>query len=239
MKVNELLEAFLKLFNDLIGAVIPGLVLILGLAIIHTEHGVSMISHRLPSSDWGAAIVVTVSYAAGHVLISLASLGETAWNWLKEQRKTPQKTSNNFSYDLFKRYIELQIRAQRFLRDSGTPSLATENVPFNELRNIAMTMSAEAAALGYRFMSISLFCNGVGTALCVIVLDALLCGWILPNSIVVNDVTGLIAQSVVLLFVAFLLFRRAYSFRRRALDTPFSIALTQLLFAKQEMKKGT
>ena len=219
----------------------------LGLATIHTEQAVSVITHRFPASDWVVAIVVAVSYAAGHLLLSLATLTlavwklisrSRAWQRLKGLTRSQPSARENISQELFQRYVELQIGAQKFLRSSGNSPLPAVSVPFNELRNIAMTLSTEAAALGYRFMSISLFCLGVGTALCVIVVDSVICRWVYPASLVVSDAIELIAQSIVILFFAYLLFRRAAEFRRRALDTPFSVALTHLLFDKREAKKG-
>jgi hypothetical protein len=240
VSASELFDALLRLFNDLIAAVIPGLLLMLGLALLHTESTVTSITQRLPSAEWGAGIVLAVSYASGHLLLSLASFVEARWKSIRQYltaKRIPAislaraETKSSVAY--FARHVELQIRAQRTLRNHSSEDPA-DPLPFNEMRNIAMTVSPEGAALGYRFISISLLCTGVATALCVVVADSVVGMCFYPSSLAISTFKELATLIGIVLAAAALLFVRASEFRRRALETPFSVALAQVLFPRRE-----
>jgi succinate dehydrogenase hydrophobic anchor subunit len=183
MKVSEFLEVVLRLFNDLIGAVVPGFLLMTGLVFLHTESFVDAVTARLPSSDWAVVLVVATSYASGHLLLAMASIFADGFKKLEEEKlfegivnyvrklvKLEASSSEMAAEQHVRKLVEAQIRSS--YEKNGGEGNSFSPLTFNELRNIAMTLRPEASALGYRFMSISLFCTGLGTAFCVVSLDA-------------------------------------------------------------------
>jgi hypothetical protein len=111
---------------------------------------------------------------------------------------------------------------------------------FNDLRSIALSISKEAGDLGRRFMFISLFCNGIGTAIFLLAFDFFLCAIWFPNALVqYSDSLNSVLQFVMLIVLGVLCFRRGEEFYKRAMFTPFSVATTELLMKDANNGKST
>ncbi|AIB38622.1 MULTISPECIES: hypothetical protein [Pseudomonas] len=225
MKVDDAVETITRFFNDLIGAWVPGLVLAVGLVIMHL--GPDYIKLLAKLSD-GVGVTMTMAgllFALGHLLLAV---NEAAMKPLLKISKVIRdfdevKARTRQSYRLFSELVdELQ---------SGGNSVWQ----FHDLRSVALSVSDEAASLGRRFMFISLLCSGVGTALFVIMLDYLFCLYFLPELLYGYErVAPWGVQAILLVIAAAFLFKQADVFYARAMSTPFSVAVAELKF-----KRGT
>ena len=69
MKVDDAVETIARFFNDLIGALVPGTVLAVGLAVMHSGASELGEASKLVDST-AAALVVAGLFALGHVLLA-------------------------------------------------------------------------------------------------------------------------------------------------------------------------
>lgn len=208
--MSDALNALVHFFNDLIGAVVPGMFFIFGIACIHG--GFNINEWWLIKKDIGGVwlFLLVISFITGHALLRLYQLYTNIKNELFQLPPVPDKIEKAESYKLFKNHI------------SKNTVTGVSNLSISELRNIAMTISPDAATLARRFMFISLFCIGVGTALVLLILYFLYVNY--------HDIGK---ESVFLVFImiftSYLFFSRAQEFQYRALVSPFSIVIAELM----------
>ena len=132
-------------------------------------------------------------------------------------------------------HLSYQVFAAEIDKFVGPMSMLRGNEwNYHDLRSIALSLSSDGASLGRRFMFISLLCNGVGTALIIVLLDFIGClifdpKILFPYPMAVN--WGL--QSALLLAASIAMFKRGENFYGRALATPFPIALAELMLRKE------
>ena len=223
MKVDDAVETITKFFNDLIGAWVPGLVLAIGLVIMH--FGPDYINSLAKLSD-GAGVALSMAgllFALGHLLLAV---NEAA---MKPLLKFVKVISN---------FDETKARARQSYKLFG--ELVDERQgggqggwQFHDLRSVALSVSDEAASLGRRFMFISLLCSGVGTALFLIGIDYLVCLSFLPELLYGYErVAPWGVQAILLFSAAVFLFKQANVFYARAMNTPFSVAFAELKFRR-------
>ena len=94
------------------------------------------------------------------------------------------------------------------------------NMGFHDIRSLAMSTSPEAAELGRRFMFIALFCFASGVAILILTVSYTL-------------IEGTL-ERLFFLIIWLLFYMRGLDFEYRALNTPFSVALAQLLLSSKE-----
>lgn len=225
MKVDDTVETIAKFFNDLIGAWVPGAVLAIGLVLMHL--GPSHLQ-SLAMLGEGAGVSLTMAgllFALGHVLLAV---NENALKPLLKYTKISKAFDEVAARDRqsYKWFAEL-VTAQQ-----GAGATAWG---FHDLRSVALSVSAEVASIGRRFMFVSLLCNGVGTALTIMGIDYLICLPFLPTLLYSYEQVAPWYVQVILLFgTALLLFRQGDVFYTRAMTTPFSVAVAELKLKKED-----
>ncbi len=230
MKIEEAADTIAKFFNDLIGAWVPGAVLAVGLALMHL--GPDQLQSIFKLGDTSAAAITAggLLFALGHTLLALhEQFLKKVLSKLKIA-KTFDETgaSERQSYKWFADMVKAQ--------QSGT---GAKDWTYRDLRSVALSVSTEAASLGRRFMFISLLCNGVGTALAIIAVDFAACSVLSPKLLFAYDhAAPWPAQALLLLGLAWALFKHGEAFYSRAMATPFSIAVAELKF-KKDANAGT
>ena len=224
MKIDDATDTIAKFFNDLIGAWVPGVVLAVGLALMHLGPAQLMAVFKLGDSTAAALMFAGILFAVGHALLALheqilkmllAKIG-----FAKPFDEVGAKKRQSYEW-----FAEL-VKAQQ--TGSGTKDWG-----YNDLRSVALSVSTEAASMGRRFMFISLLCIGVGTALAVIAIDFAACSLLSPKLLFAYDyAVPWPTQTFLLLGLALALIKHGEIFHNRAMATPFSIAVAELKFKK-------
>lgn len=224
MKVDDAIETLTRFFNDLIGSLVPGAVLITGLAFMHLEGSNLSAAEKLLGSTPIALTVVGLMYAIGHLLLAIFDFAIQPilqfFKLIKRFDETAAKGRQ--SYGFFSDFISKARKKQKL-----SPPVAWG---YHDLRSVALSMAPEGASLGRRFMFISLLCNGTGTALLILSIDFMACLMINPLLLATAIQTiHWFAQLALILVAAWSLFRRAESFYSRAMSTPLSIAVAEII----------
>jgi hypothetical protein len=224
MKIEEATDTIAKFFNDLIGAWVPGAVLAVSLALMHLGPIQLQSIFKLGDTTSAALTFASVLFAIGHALLALheqilkkltSKVGLT-----KPFDEAGAKRRKSYEW-----FAEL-VKAQQ-------AGAAAQDWGYNDLRSVALSVSSEAASMGRRFMFISMLCNGVGTALAILAFDFAACSLLSPKLLVAYDhAAPWSAQVLLLLGIAFALFKQGEVFYNRAMATPFSIAIAELKFKK-------
>ena len=228
MTVDDAIETITRFFNDLIGSIVPGVVLSVGLAIMHM--GPAKIAEVSKSMETFTLMltVVGLMFATGHVLMAI-------FEFALQPLLLKCKAVKGFDEVAAKRRQSYQLFAEVVSKlghvDVGQ---ACPEWAYKDLRSVALSVSAEGASLGRRFMFISLLCNGVGAALVIMLIDFLIClafdkKLLFPYPIAINWV----AQSMLILFASTALFKRGNDFYGRAMETPFSMAIAELKLKRE------
>ena len=220
MNASDFLTATAHFFNDLIGAVVPGLLLIGGFYAIWGSPPLDVAG----GVAWLSLLVG--AFAAGHALLALhrllsAWLGKlpfavyrllTGRGWKWQNMDDPIEKSSS--------YVEFRELVISKLQASGSTADLSAKMSLNDLRSIAMSVSHESAELGRRFMFISLFCYATSMAILVVVVAYL----------VTRPSTLLSFHSAIGIVAFGLFYLRGIEFNYRALNAPFAVALTTMLF---------
>lgn len=228
MIVDDSIETITRFFNDLIGSLVPGAVLAIGLSIIHLGPAkIIEVSKTMESAALGLT-VVGLLFATGHVLMAIFEVALQPFMRACRVIKAFDEASakKRQSYCLFAEMVN-KLRG-------GDAATLTPDWTYNDLRSVALSVSAEGASLGRRFMFISLLCNGVGTALVIMLVDFWWClalnqELLFPYAMAANWVV----QSVLTLLTVAALFKRGETFYGRAMATPFSIAIAELKLRRE------
>ena len=229
MKPENILHTVVFSFNDLIGAVIPGSLLVAGLLAIHVGPLSDKQLTQL-SSIWFAGLLI--AFGSGHLLAA-------AYTMLVEKLLQPlciiptmtfiqNQIKESQPFLAFCSAVEYRIKYQANL-------LFISSWSVNDIRALAMSISTEASAVSRRFMFISLLCSGLGTALLTLALDLLILTLWFPDLVPLHaDKLRALFLVALLLVAAYLFFVRGADFHRRALSSPFSIALATLLYSENK-----
>lgn len=232
MKIDDGIETLTKFFNDLIGTLIPGAVFVIGLGVMHL--GPVKLLSLAKSIDNGivASVFLALLFAVGHGLLAFHSV-------ILEQLLSGVKVTKLFdiksaelrqSYVAFKKIANEKAKTMNVIAEVSDPAWG-----YKDLRSLALSVSAEASSLGRRFMFIALLCNGVGASLVLIFLDFLGCSLLSPKALFLYpNALPLWGQSLLLMFAAFVFFKRAEVFYSRAMTTPFAVAVAELTFKRAE-----
>lgn len=224
MKIEEVTDTIAKFFNDLIGAWVPGAVLAVGLALTHLGPIQLQSIFKLGETTSAALTFAGVLFAIGHALLALHE--QVLKKILSKVRIAhafdEAGAKKRQSYEWFAELVKAQQTGSG-AKDWG----------YNDLRSVALSVSTEASSMGRRFMFISLLCNGVGTALAIISVDLAACSLLSPKLLFAYDhAAPWPVQTLLLLGLAWTLFKHGEVFYSRAMATPFSIAVAELKFKK-------
>lgn len=165
MKVEEAVEMTTRFFNDLIGSLVPGAVLAVGLSIMHLGPARIVETSKSLENAALALTVVGLVFAAGHLLMAIFEHAIQPLLRVCGVIKAFDEVSakKRQSYCLFAEVVNKQR--------SGDLTPPGSEWAYDDLRSVALSVSPEAASVGRRFMFISLLCNGVGTALVILIVD--------------------------------------------------------------------
>jgi hypothetical protein len=224
MKVDEATDTIARFFNDLIGAWVPGSILAAGLAIMHLGPLKIQAILKLGDTTSAALTFAGILFAAGHALLAVHEqiLKKLLANLKLTELFDEASAKKRQSYEWFAELVKAQQTGSG-AKDWG----------YNDLRSVALSVSAEAASVGRRFMFISLLCNGVGTSLAILGFDLIACSLLSPNLLFPYDhAAPWPLQGILLLGTALALLKQGEVFYSRAMATPFSIAVAELKFKK-------
>lgn len=223
MKTDDAIETIARFFNDLIGGLVPGTVFAVGLCIAHLGPRIIVEASISLQNSALALTIIGLMFAVGHFLMAVFEhVLQPALKKLRVVKKFDEaEATRRQSYTLFADVVN-KLR-------SGDATQVGSEWEYKDLRSVALSVSAEGASLGRRFMFISLLCNGVGTALVIMTLDFLSClalneKLLFPYGVAMNW----LVQSALMLLAAAALFKRGELFYGRAMATPFAIAIAEL-----------
>jgi len=225
VKIDDAVDSIAKFFNDLIGAWVPGTVFAGGLAVMHLGPGGLVMVFQYDGGVGSALTMAGFLFALGHLLLAVTDFAiKPALARIKVLKKfNVDEASKRRTYQWF---LEIVKTSQ-----SG----GNHDWGFQDLRSFALSVSTEAASLGRRFMFISLLCNGVGTALMLLLINFVSCSLFMPELLHSYEHTAPPwLQVVLLLGSAILLFKQGEAFYSRAMTTPFAVAVAQLTLKKGE-----
>jgi len=244
MKSSDLIEAIERFFNDIIGTLVPGMILIFSICYHFTNPvQISNIQVFPPNSTFSWMILVLFGYISGHFVISFGNMivirsvdfiirffrKRTSLKWLVpshciEYKEILKKISESSEFRIFQNILVGQ-----------NPKYVTseqEKGNIHALRSIAMTLASEDTHIVYRFMFISLFNVGVSTVLLLFAIFQffiLLSNWL--GLQLINYDPSVWSISLPIIISLFLLDRR-YEFYSRALRVPFSMAIARAMSQK-------
>lgn len=238
MKPDNFIEALSKFFLDIIGTIIPGIILILGFWIILDKPnlGISMSLLSLKdTSSW--ALFIVAGYVLGYGVTSISEViilpaTDCIISNIPVHRFVGAMVSRKeITEKIVKRtdYISVVRKAKEVLEldISGEED-------FKLWRNMALAITQESNSLVYRFTSISLLNLGVATDFIILALFwcfSALMKYIGVFSIVIPINFPIL---VILIIFAFLFLERYYLFYRRSMQIPFSLSLIKL----QEIRRA-
>lgn len=243
MNIDTAIQGITHFFNDIIGAVVPGFILLVGLFVIFEQSLIKQDLVVIISNGYFIFALLAFSYATGHALLALhkelieVTLKKIRYKEFKirsfefKARKFIDGNSENISITkLSKPYLFFKTYFEESMTKNSVSQLEAniKEWSFNDLRSMAMSVSNEAASLGQRFMFISLLCNGIGTALIILLLNFLAAIFFVPHLLRTYQYAyPELVQIVMLFFLAVLFFRRGDEFNKRAHYVPFCVVISK------------
>lgn len=220
MKIDDAVGTLAHFFNDFIGAWIPGVVMATGFIVMHM--GDEAFLSIVEAMDKSAIVwfLAAILFALGHLISAFYQIIlKGILQWLKISKGFDEsQAQKQQSYKFF-----LEIAKKWHVYNE------TDNFGYHDLRNVALSISQDASALGRRFMFISLLCSGVGTVLTIFIIDFSICLFFFPELLHHYRVAPHWSVQIVILCVsAWCLFKQSDVFYKRAMTTPFSIAITEI-----------
>lgn len=210
MDFSSAIKAVERFLNDILGLIIPGGVLVVGL-----QHFVELGS----VSNWKLGVATTLdvlgwiatTYLAGHVIDQLC---RTLW-------KRNKKRETSGSQIVFDNWIVENLSSQ-------IPLDPSEAIMRSSKRSIAMSMSEEARDLSRRFKFLQLLCDGVATALLVIIVfGAGVIGFQTFKDLPLSSL--MIAEMAVAIPLVVLMRRRAAMWEGRSDCVCFDVVIGEIL----------
>lgn len=207
--MSDSVDALIHFFNDIVAQVIPGY---LSLLMISYSVGEYESFVKLPT-----VLLIVGSYVIGHILLSLRPIIRLKVALLAD-KLLDRKVEFGESFEKsasYKKYREM------------TPD-SSRGMPFHDTRSVAMTLSAEGASLGRRFMFLSLFCQGASFSL------MLLGPFVITRYLMESHVEHLLITVLIVCMPCVYLFLyplelRAKEFYGRAMKAPFSCAIAKII----------
>lgn len=227
--MNDGIKALEQFFNDIISQVIPGAALLLTVGY--------MFELKFPKETSFIVLFFAFSYVAGHIVLAVDDILREKVSVLcsffncrkKEQDDTKEESAS------IKQFSQMMIQKYNFAE--------MNTLKTNEKRSLAMSFDKEASDLAKRFMFLHLSCRTTVFLLLIFVpiLVAKLCYWY--NLAFITEPIGffyilflqIVLSLVIGLLVIYPLEKRSLSFKKRADEAPFTVALAKLL--KEEASK--
>jgi len=224
MKVESATDTIAKFFNDLIGAWVPGAVLAVGLVLMHLGPLQLQSMFKVADSLSASLTFAGVLFALGHALLALHEQ-------ILKGLLSKVRFSAPFDEDGAKKRQSYEWFAE--LVKAKQAGDGAKDWSYKDLRSVALSVSTEAASLGRRFMFIALLCNGVGTALAILAFDFAACSLFSPQLLFAyKHAVPWGIQVILLLGIAWPLFKHGEAFYSRAMATPFSVAAAEMTLKK-------
>ena len=210
MNLESAIAAVERFFLDIIGAVIPGLVVCFGSArVLGTEWTIGTLSVTPGSPGFSWPVAIGVAYILGHAVDQVAE--HLVMPRFLGRNRLLAAIADTFNYQAFRQY-ELQRLPPTSVGSQATRAAARE---VRELRNRALTLASEEdKSRIFRFMFLSLFMGGTVSAIAYLLLL-----WIL-----VRLAPGPWPEVLGAVIVTALLMWRSWDFYERAQRVPFSMA---------------
>jgi hypothetical protein len=236
MKPNDIFEALNKFFLDIIGNIIPGMVLILGLQFIFNQTNKIDNILTISPKDTGSWIFITIaSYVFGYGVLSAGEILILPFIefLLHIQQKLNLKTC-------WKTRNQIKEGAKNRVDYKATANLISKlyDLPENDLkedfslsRSLALAITQESNDLVYRFTFISLLNLGVATALIIIDFS-----WIVLKAITTNFVKMDFIWVLIVACISLFYLHKYYEFHRRSMEVPFGLALVKMHNSKTEQR---
>jgi len=221
------IKALEQFFNDVIAQVIPGAIVF---SII-----CSIVDYQIPQNSAAILLFLGISYIVGHIVLAL---DETLRSLVKDNRSF-SKTENAQQPPDIPDIISAKELFIKLMNKKKT-NVDVANLPLNELRSLAMSVSKEGADLGRRFMFLSLSCKS--TVILLVLLTPFLTATIFIEistiyNVELNLVCNFLLQlsTLMLLTICFIypVEKRALGFNRRAKEVPFSAAIAHLILKEE------
>jgi hypothetical protein len=225
--VADSIKALEQFFNDVIAQVIPGAFLLLVFC--------SIIGFEIPQHSLAIFIFFGISYSVGHIVLAI---DETLRLTLKDIRDYFSKKQINDDEANKAKPVNSREAFIKLINEQNS-EIDVTNLPVNELRSLAMSMSKEAADLGRRFMFLSLSCKS--TVILLLIFLPFSTVFLLLNILVIYNIElsilcTILLQTTILTFLTLCVIypveKRSMNFKRRADEVPFSAAMAYLILKK-------
>jgi hypothetical protein len=234
MKPNDIFEALNRFFIDIIGNIIPGMILIFGLWFtLNQPNETNKIFDTFPKDTSSWIFLIIASYVSGYGVLSigetiilpvielllptLQQLSHIIW---KTRNQIRENTKNHADY----KAVINQIGELYHLPE-------IDKIEFSLWRSLALAITQENNTLVYRFTFISLLNLGVATA--IMSIGSL---WILLKATTRNFVMMDLVWFLMVAFISLLYLNKYYEFYRRSMEVPFGLALVKMHSSKTEQK---
>jgi len=231
---TTILSAFEKHFNDILGVLAPGLLLLAGLQYTGLIGYLDIPALDLKNIGHLFALILA-SILAGHLADQLGIFIEAMSNRYfgnknrelgvaDEAQKDVIQDDNIISHKTDDPHFAFQVFEDWIQNKTG--NMAPRTV--SDLRSIAMSLSKKGEFLSRKFKFIELFCRGSGASLIIISIIALIV--IIHQLATIQPMSlKLISIIMITLFVAPLLFYRSKKFSDFSDSVPFSCAVAEIL----------
>lgn len=243
MSGSQFVELIDRYFLDLIGTVIPGIVLIIGvcsIAVPPLPHWLQFLalSGLISSSSLSlqnALLLLAAGYILGHFLNAVGTqvvknaIGKVA---TKLRRKSGQGEVNGATLPLFyseeeletwvtqrELYVSFQNTAKKELDVKSADEM---KIGYRDWRDLALTASEDEAYLARRFMFLSLLCLNTAVAMMIVATLGLA---LFFSGLATLSTTQIIVLSLSIAVFCYFLIERHYFFNRMSISVPFSLAL--------------
>ncbi len=224
-------------FNDIIGTVLPGFVLLSGLKILNKKYAILEIPNLQLDNFLQGFSILALSYILGHGLLGLHKILKKISDFIKSKLRGQKQEKNKPEQDaLFQDLIK--CFSDRFSSLGGLrATIDPQKYSQNQIRNIAMTISKEGQKVSVRFRFISLLCIGVATALFILLFVFVISHILKYRSDFIS--TKFVLFSVAMSFGIYIFYDRGQEFSKRSFRTPFATALSELMFDKTNEKSNS
>jgi hypothetical protein len=246
MKPSDFFDAFNKFFLDIIGTIVPGLIAIIGCNIVLSTSVTLYAGISTPPKDSASWIVwIFASYLTGYLV---SSIGERIlmpivefimkiikYKHIQSKNEIEETIRSKMTYTIAR---ERMAESYKFSSVRDIEDGKDEGENFRFWRNLAMGIIQKDNSLVYRFTVISLLNMGVATSL--IIVDTIWLVFWIAKYIKITDlnVVDLNILFVLLMFAATFFLERHCQFYRRAMETPFGVAIVELHKEVNELRKN-
>jgi hypothetical protein len=243
MKAGELIDAIERFFLDIIGTIVPGMLLLVGWAVLFGSPNARVIASAAAVQGQGIWLFIISGYIIGHIVTGLGSIIVTPGPLTRSLRKS---TLTRWIVGLCQGDAELTGEIAGKPTYQAFVDRATATMPWlgkiaadqvNDWRSVAMSLlTPQENHTVYRFMFISLLNLGTGTVIIVLAtvwviatLALKLSAWQPWSAVLFPDrrpldwsvvIAGTIACAIV--------FERRIAFYSRAMRVPFAMAIVKL-----------